>query len=241
MYLQIETGNSPLIITVPHDGGIKIAGAPIRPEIERWTREFGEQRDQGALACAIACRQSLVELGMSATLITFDLHRGHVDVNRDPDREPFVVPDEHQFADVYRGFQTEIDRAAGHSLSTFDRCLLIDVHTFCDPPRVPLDIVLGTNAGRTCSAALSQEICRFLSERYQIGHSPDREHGITGRYSGGYVVRGTADRFHQARVSNRFDAIQVEICRQPTFLEHPEIVGTHLAQAIFLTLQRERG
>ncbi|MSR84969.1 hypothetical protein EXS71_00810 [Candidatus Uhrbacteria bacterium] len=237
--MAIQTENSPIVITVPHDGETKVDGAPIRPQVQQWTRDYGgDHRDIGSRACAEACADHLREMGLPPTLIVFDLYRGQVDVNRGPNKEPFILPDEHGFGQAYENFHEAVSQTISLALEIFDRCLLIDLHSFTVPPpqRKIHDVVLGTNEGETCSLHISEQLCRSLGVRYRTGHSPDREQGISGRYRGGYIVRGTTKRFQMARDTDHFAAIQIEKHQNQTFLDHPEIFGHDLAQSLLILM-----
>ncbi len=234
MYARITQGTSPFVITVPHDGTIRIKGAPIRRQVEHWIAQYGsDQRDSGTSEWAESCATRLRELGCAPTLIIFDLHRGHVDVNRDPDKEPYAIS---ELEGCYREFHVLLHRIIEEKLQKFGRCLLLDVHSFLKSPGQELDFVLGTDEDRTCPRPLSGEIQKLLRcsqhGRYTTEFSPDAERGITKRYKGGYVVRHAADRFSAQIQEGCFGAIQLEICRRPLFLATPQRIGFQIANAL---------
>ena len=180
--------------------------------------------------------------GRNPTLICFQALRSQIDVNRDPDREPCVADGEHAAfcRDEYIAFHAMLEAQVKRSLNDYGRCLLVDLHSFEQFWMGGADIVLGTKEGRLCpmdwSELLFQNLSKhhhlMLGREYRVTYSPDRAKGIGSRLSGGYVVRRTIETFRQIREEGRLGAIQIEVRRQPFFLNRPEIVGVHLADSL---------
>lgn len=230
MFFQVVPGKSPFVLTVAHDGDERLSGVAWRSQFLRWVEKSFEPRDLGARACAEGCRRRLQEKGYSPTLLVCGLDRGHLDVNRDPDKMPFV-PGEVCLQEAYLGFHAALRTAIQETLEREGWCFLVDVHSFVELPGVDLEIALGTDEGRTCPAAWSSRICAGFAP-FRTGFSPDLLRGISHRARGGYIVRHAAMQFAQARSEERFGAIQIEFRRQSLFIDQPEVMGAHLADIL---------
>ena len=230
MFFTIEQGNCPLIITVPHDGEIKIAGAATRAETQRWERETGfDGRDYGTLEIARACNRTLARHDCTATLLIETLHRAHVDVNRHPICDPYVQ----MFGDEYRSFHATLQMHIAQTVAQHGTCLLVDLHGYeFSPGPDSYDMVFGSDSHRTCPHGSDRRIAEFLKE-YQVVFSPDRVRNVDSRYRGGWIVRSVARQWSSQRV----DAVQIEINTHLRQSAQREEVAYDLAQALHFTLQ----
>jgi len=231
MHTQTSHGDSPIVLSVPHDGQIVFPEAPIREEAKRWiARNWGEMRDEETLILARHLEHQLEIRGLHATSVSFGLHRSHVDVNREPSDQPFAEG----FAEEYETFHRALDLAIELSLTEFGECLLIDVHGFATSPGPEkYDVVLGTDSHKTCRGGLDKRIATHLGNvqsealgrPYKVVFSPDETQNISARYRGGWDVRRVAEKYSQRKV----EAIQMEFNRhirqEPLMAE----VASHLA------------
>ncbi len=230
MFFQIVPGKSPFVLTVAHDGDQRLSGVAWRAQFLRWVEKSFEPRDLGACQCAKGCRQRLEEKGRSPTLLMCELDRGQLDVNRDPDKMPFV-PGDIRLEQAYQAFHAAVQAAIQETLEREEWCFLVDVHSFVELPGVDLEIALGTDEGRTCPAAWSSQLCAGFAP-FRAGFSPDPLRGISHRARGGYIIRQAAAQFARARSEERFGAIQIEFRRQPFFTDQPEAMGARLADIL---------
>jgi N-formylglutamate amidohydrolase len=231
MYTRVSYGNGPIILSVPHDGKIAFPEAAIREEAKLWiARNWGEMRDEETLILARHLERELGTRGVYASTVSFGLHRSHVDVNREPDNEPFAKG----FVKEYEMFHRALDLAIELSLTEFGECLLIDVHGFATSPGPEkYDIVLGTDRHKTCRLGLDKTIARHLGNvrsevlgrPYKAVFSPDETQNISARYRGGWITRRVAEKSGQ----HGLEAIQLEfnthIRQKPLMAE----VANHLA------------
>ena len=239
MQLALELGDSPFILTVPHDGHLSI-GTTVRKEYAQWITEGYDPRDIGTTECVRQCRARLSELGQTPTVLRMLCSRSQVDVNRDPERQPLAcVTDVVQLA-AYKSFHEILAELIRATLTKHGHCLLVDVHSFRYDRWQELDVILGTKAGRTCSPEWTRELRSLLAQvkhpfferTLGVAESPDEEQGIGWGLSGGYVVRRAAECFQCERDEGRFGALQLECRRQTLETDFAEVIGRGLAEAL---------
>lgn len=242
MYTKIISGQAPVILSVPHDGEVMLEDTPKTKEWLRWMQQGYDGRDYGTTICAHACRAMMKEVERTPILICFQVSRSQIDVNRDLECEPYVTTGRYsEFCRAeYAGFHHALHTQVARSLDEYGCCLLVDMHSFEGFWMGEADVVFGTKESRLCPLDWSEVVFQGLSRQYhptlgrtyRVTYSPDRAGGVGGGLSGGYVTRQTIETFHSSREEWGLGAIQIEVRRQPFFLEHPEIVGVHLARAL---------
>ena len=221
MYLHVQIGDSPILITVPHDGWIKIPGAPIREEECK--------RDLGTLALALRCSEALQTLGQQPTIIWQSLHRRHVDVNRYPHDQPYAMG----FEDVYLAFHDRMDDEIKRILDKHSTIIHLDIHGFLGPPE--WDLILGTHEHATSprgidialAAGMNSRFSKILQRNYRVTFSPDKKNGIDHRYSGRWIVGRCGQQW-----GKRIDSIQCEFnrhMRQPLMTDE---LAEHLTETL---------
>ncbi len=230
MFFQFVSGKSPFVLTVPHDGERVLPGVAWRRQFIRWREKDYAPRDIGARVCLEGCAQRLEELGKVTSVLIFELDRGQLDLNRDPEQEPFVAG-EKCLAEAYEAFYRTLFAEIQRVLDEYGVCLLIDFHSFEELPGVDLDIAFGTDQGRTCPEGWCAQIQSAFGS-FRVGHSPDPARGISHRARGGAIVRRAGQRFASERAESRFGAIQIEFRRKPFFVGQPAVLGIHLADAL---------
>lgn len=225
MHVHLESGQYPIILSVPHDGGIRIVGAATRIETQRRAERGLGTRDLGTLALARACRRQLSERGVNPSLLWFDLHRSHVDVNRSPDNEPFAEGFQGEYEEFHRALAREIERNLAHA----SRCLLVDFHGYVrSPGPEQYDIVVGSNCGTTSPRAFDRKIVDDLGTHYRTVFSPDATQNVSAIYRGGWIVRSAADQWS----SKGLDAVQLEFNHHMRQSAITESLALRLAEAV---------
>lgn len=234
MFVHTEVGNCGLVITVPHDGDIRISEAPTRCETQRWAQEGGpDPRDEGTMAFALCCRDALMALGFQPTLVWFTIHRSHVDVNRSPRYEPYATG----FHEPYEQFHQALDGEIASVVARFKRSLLLDVHGYITSPGPEeYDIVLGTNQHQTCprgtdvTFATALHACEnaALGRSYRVVFSPDHEKHVTSRYRGGWIVRRTSNRWGAFGL----ESIQIELSKEVRLTHASYEAAQHIASVM---------
>lgn len=222
MHTHLIHGQSPVVLSVPHDGAVIIPGAG--------TRQSSKPRDLGTLPLARSVQTQLHSLGVKPSLVWFDLHRSQVDLNR-KDRAQACVP---QLEHEYDTFHEMLNRTLDLTLERNGQCLLLDIHR-CSFPQ-GLDIILGSAQHQTSLRSLDCVFAKHLRPTCSVTFSPDPTLGIDNRYSGGWIIRRTAKRFG----TYGLDAVQLEF-NEPIW--HPDRLPrvTHnLALAIVQTIAPPR-
>ncbi len=190
----VETRSSPVVVVAQHGGRNRVPGAAVRRMVCR--------ADIGTWLLAERCA---VELG--ASFLAMNIHRSHVDANRDPTQDPFADG----FASVYVGFHITLNNVVARTLERHGRAFVLDVHGFTESPGPGVyDAVLGTDKNGTCDESLSNRFCASLSRHWiHTVFSPDTSHEISSGFSGGYVVRSLAKTWR----SRGLNAVQIELAR----------------------------
>jgi N-formylglutamate deformylase len=103
---------------------------------------------------------------------------------------------------AHEPYHATLDRLLRASASSFDRTVLLDLHSFGRD--LPADVVLGDGNGRTAAAAVVDRVEEaFAAQGFSVRRNL--------RFTGGWIVR----RFSQAP---QVDAVQIEL-NQRTYLE----------------------
>ncbi len=196
------SGSSPIIVTVPHDGGLRLPGFAERDETTRW---HGESRDTNVLPLAHALQGVLLSRGMGSLLIWCNAHRSLVDVNREPDNQPYVDP---RMEPIYNDFFVQLGLAINQSLYKHHTAIVLDLHGYIrSPGPEQYDVVLGSDSHRTTRRQLDFHLQRqFHKVGLACEQSPDRARNVSARYRGGWIVRTTA-----ARWLGLVEACQIEL------------------------------
>ncbi len=219
MFLEKLQGTAPLLITVPHDGGVHVFGRPIRSR--------SAARDIGTLPLALRCYDRLLDLGIRPTLIWTTLHRSHADMNRGPESaEPFAEG----FKDVHDGFHASVDQSVATMLALHGTAVHLDVHGTKLPEGI--DCVLGTNAHATSLRGMDKVFASALRQNYTVEFSPGGRHNFEGRFAGGWIVRRSAAVWG----AQGLDAIQIEIARHLREPEFTDELAGNIAAALALAI-----
>ncbi len=225
MHTYVEVGNSPILFTVPHDGGLKFADRPML------TKPTG--RDLGTLPLALACRDRLIQLKRRPTIVWFDLHRFHADPNRSQKREAFASG----FEEAYHDFHNRLAEQAQAITAAHDRSVHIDFHgCYYREGSKTWDLILGTHTHKTApggsdvvfAQAMSQLVHPLLEREYACVFSPDPANGMDGRYSGGWIVGTTAAQF----AAKGLDSIQVEFNSHLRQASMTNVLAEHIASTL---------
>ncbi len=203
---DLTQGDSPLVISVPHDGAL------IPDEIKNtMNHEVFTSSDRDYLI------DDVFDLpGLSCSKIKANYSRHVIDLNRPASGEalyqnqaetelcptttfdfqaiylPGMIPDAKEIQrriNIYwQPYHQQLEQLIQSARSQFGYCLLIDAHSIDDEVprffkgRLP-DINVGTFAGRSCGA----EIERCLLGRLQ--QQSDFSFIANGRFKGGYITR----------------------------------------------------
>jgi hypothetical protein len=230
MYTEVILGNSPILLTVPHDGSVLFPDAVTRSE--------QLYRDENTETLARRCNEELGLSEIHPSILVFHLHRHHVDVNRSLKREPYAPG----FEEHYTRFHQALDEAIELSLTKWGRCFHLDLHAFVNSPGPEeYDFVIGSNRHKTCPRETDLRLMVGLSElqheslgrKYRVVFSPDKTKGVDGRYSGGWVSWRTAKEYGHKGL----ESLQLE-CNAATCLDRQVVHKTaqHLSQALIKLL-----
>lgn len=257
MILEIIPGEVSLIVTVPHDGGILLRRpsqypfrplgptrreahrlgdhAAILPEVCNWGGY--DHRDLGTREIGLAFGSDHEPRG-HPTIILFNLHRAHVDVNREPQVGQAGTQ---MLTEVYEAFHQTLDGAVTACVRDHACCLLLDIHGYTRSPYHDgfsgnADLILGTAEFGICPRPAVAAFAAVLRDRgYTPAFSPDTACGIHAAYRGGWIVRRCAS-VPEARVFG----IQVEIpkrLRQPSGSPMARILARDIREAANAALQ----
>ena len=185
------SGSGPLILTVPHDGGLRLPGYAERDETTRWD---GESRDVDVLPLARVLQDQLHARGIGSVLFWCTAHRSLVDVNREPDNQPYADP---RMLSVYNDFFVQLGLAVNQSLYQNHKAIVLDLHGFIRSPGPErYDVVIGSDSHRTTPRKLDLLLQKHIhKEGLMCIQSPDLAKGVSARYRGGWIVRMSAPRW----------------------------------------------
>lgn len=132
-YVAYERGELPVVLVVPHDGGLWRASVPPRSVTPR--------RDEHTGAIATELADALeARLGQRPHIVRAQIDRRQVDVNR-PASQAYEHDDGRTVYEAFHARLARVTRACGT-----DGCLVLDLHGNWE---FPADLYLGTEGGRT--------------------------------------------------------------------------------------------
>lgn len=203
MLIYTEHGDSPLVLTVPHDGADMMPGAILRQQTAKMDRDY---RDEHTRDIAQQTCHHLRKAGVRPTCIVVPWHRSTLDVNRAPDKEPYA---DVRCAEAYKQFFATVHHTIARALRAHQRCFLFDIHGFHQSPGPEdYDLVLGTDSHRTCNKSIGLVVRQhFTVAGYRTVFSPEHSAGVSGQYRGGWIVRQSAQVWH----TQQCNALQLEI------------------------------
>jgi N-formylglutamate deformylase len=228
-----KTGDSPLILSMPHDG------TEIPPDIGARLNETGRSVPDtdwwmNRLYDGVP--------NVNPSIVRAHLSRYVIDVNRDPsgttlypgqattglcptttfDGEPIYLPgqepDEAEVArrrDLYFApYHAALARAIEDVKARHGYCLLYDCHSIrSEVPRLfdgTLPVFnIGTNEGAACAPAIEQAVAAACAG------SEIHDCVVNGRFKGGWITR------HYGRPENRVHAVQMELAQRAYMREAP--------------------
>ncbi|MBK8791619.1 MAG: N-formylglutamate amidohydrolase [Holophaga sp.] len=177
LYLTLETGTLPIIISAPHGGTTDLPGVPVRTS-------GTTVLDTNTYELALAIQQHLVALtGHRAHLIAARASRKYVDFNRS-------ASEAYQSANVaplYQAYQNALVSAVALA-RTSERALLVDVHGQSFDVHV---VFRGTRDGQTADLPMLYTSGRFLERLVTSGMAlnPTTAGGTESPdFNGGYIV-----------------------------------------------------
>ncbi|WP_395377161.1 N-formylglutamate deformylase [Marinicella sp. W31] len=227
---ELTQGQSPLLISIPHDGGHIPAAimksmhayahnTPDRDLLISEVFNFHKQLDATRIKANIS--RYVVDLnrssenkplypGQSETELCpttlFD-HRPIYHDDQQPNQQAIAERIQHYWQPYHDTIKAQIARIK----ALHGHCILIDAHSIA--PRVPRffsgtlpDINVGTNSGVSCSPLIEDTVAESLSQQNNFTHV------INGRFKGGYITR------NYGQPDDDVHTIQFEIS-QSTYLE----------------------
>ena len=231
---ELTQGSSPLLISIPHDGGY------IPTAILESMHEYAHNTPDRDLLISEVFN---FHRPLNATRIKANVSRYVVDLNRSSENKPLYPgqsetelcpttlfddrpiylenqqPNSAEIAQRIKHFWQPYHEAIQQQIERIKtqhgHCILIDAHSIA--PQVPRffsgrlpDINVGTNSGSSCSQSIESSIQASLEQHKKFTHV------INGRFKGGYITR------HYGDPANQIHAVQFEIS-QSTYLEDDKI------------------
>jgi N-formylglutamate deformylase len=222
---SFSQGDSPLLISVPHDGRLipdeqraRMTGAGLAiPDTDWHVAELYDfARELGA--SLLVARYSRYVVDLNRPPDDGSLYAGQVATGLCPqytfagdplygDGEPVTAEEtEHRIQRYWRPYHERLARALDESKAHHGCALLWDAHSI--PSHVPrlfdgeLPVLnLGDFDGRSCDAAVAGELDRLAAA------SPYSA-VLNGRFKGGYITR------HYGDPANRVQAVQLELAQR---------------------------
>ena len=217
-------GDTPLLISVPHDGvhipdGMRSAMTPAGlavPDTDWHVAELYDfAREMGASMLVANYSRYVVDLNRPAS--DAELYPGQLSTGICPEKtfagEAIYtdggVSDEQKSERVdryWRPYHERLAAALDERIARYGRALLWDAHSI--PSVVPRlfdgelpELNIGTNDGDSCSEQRQQAVVAAAQEGpYSMV--------LNGRFKGGYITR------HYGRLGERIDAMQLEIAQR---------------------------
>jgi len=196
-YIEIQKGNIPLIISVPHGGALECENIPKRSQgiLGRDGRTIEIAKILVERINLLLKKQNL-ENNKSSYIIS-NVHRSRIDMNRD-ETEAFN-PNSDIAREIYNSYHNNLMESVRDNLKLLDHSLLIDIHGFEKKNRPSgyrdVDIILGTNNFKTLflepilrkdwgNNIRGKIIKKFLELEIPIapGNPKRREYVLTGGY-----------------------------------------------------------
>jgi N-formylglutamate amidohydrolase len=192
-YIYSSSGNTPVVISVPH-------GGYIRPREMESRKKGCFVKDDNLISVALGIKKSFAKNKIQPNLVYSRVARIKVDLNRDRSDAQFSQA----ALKLWKDYHSEIERAIKRATKEYGRCLYIDLHGQSTLPYVEL----GYGTKKISEEMISDtSFGGFLSEE-GIRCFPSREIATqAGRYrSGGFSIN-----YHKAE---NVEAIQVEINKE---------------------------
>ena len=202
-YLEVETGNVPIILSCPHGGYKKPENIP---DIEKGAR----YSDRNTLFLAKRLIYMLKEKGFRIYYILSKIHRGKVDLNRPPGTIVAFNQSSDNAREFHYIFHDQIKKLSEECVLKYKKCLFIDFHGFTKPSMDYCDIIFGNIFSNTLSIksnetsywGLNQLINEF-SKHFTLDDGLG-VNDINVACSGGYIT-------HQFYRKEKINAVQIEI------------------------------
>ena len=243
---ELTTGQSPLIISIPHDGG------HVPPAIMKKMHAYAHDTPDRDLLISEVFN---FHENLDATRIKANVSRYVIDLNRSSadkplypgqsetelcpttlfDHRPIYHPDQNpdqeqvqqRIQDYWQPYHSTLDTEIRRIKALHGFCILIDAHSIA--PEVPRffdgtlpDINVGTNNGASCNDSIEKAIMQQLQQQNAFSHV------LNGRFKGGHITR------HYGSPENNVHAVQFEIA-QSTYLDNDKIC--HQATVLRTLLQ----
>lgn len=218
---DLRRQDSPLVISVPHDGALIPEGIESRMHEYAWD---SPDRDTGI--------SNVFEFtGFNYSKIKANYSRYVVDLNRPATggalyagqnettvcpttlfderpiylagQEPRAADVQQRVADYWQPYHDQLQSLVERAVEKFGCCLLIDAHSIdAVVPRFfegrLADISVGTDDGKSCGTSLEQALRRSLEQQKSYSYV------VNGRFKGGYITR------HYGNPDSNIHAIQLE-------------------------------
>lgn len=230
----LETGQAPLLLSLPHDGSLipETLAADMTPEARQapdtdWfvSRLYAFARELGASILYPRHSRYVVDLnrppddaslypGQNTTGLCPAVQFSGAPVylpGRAPDAEAIRARVQTWWQPYHAALAAELERLRNR----FGRVVLWEGHSirsqlpFLFPGRLP-DLNLGTAGGASCSAALQARLEAVLAAQ------SDYSHVVNGRFKGGYITR------HYGRPETGVEAVQLELA-QLTYMDEASV------------------
>ena len=209
-YFELSHGNVPIVLSCAHGGYKKPRRIP-----DKLKGTLIADKNTYFLSKMII--NGLLSADIRIYYILNKVHRSKVDLNRPPLSITALNQNSIEALNIHNAYHDQLERFIQDCRTTYQRCLLLDIHGFTKPnPEYP-DIILGHVFGKTlpetqdinsndCNrfwgcAQLQDEICKHFTFDDGLGIS-----NFNLSYSGGYITQ----RFYK---KDKINAIQVEIAK----------------------------
>lgn len=247
---ELTLGQSPLLISVPHDGDH--IPAAIMQRMQPYAHSTPD-RDL-AIGDIFNFHESL-----SATRIKANISRFVIDLNRSsqnrplypgqsetelcpttlfddrpiylPEQQPNQMDIEQRIADFWKPYHDALQTHIERIRTVHGYCILIDAHSIA--PVVPRffsgtlpDINIGTNAGASCSSLIEQCVMDILQRS-------SYSHVLNGRFKGGHITR------HYGQPKHNVHAVQFEIAQSTYLTGHDLSSEAEHLRALLLTALKQ--
>ncbi len=222
---SFAAGNSPLLISIPHDGRALVPGQAERmtktgqaiPDTDWFVRElYSFAEDIGASVVAANYSRYVVDLNRPADDTA--LYEGQVSTGVCPlktfsgddiyvEGETISVDEQQNRIEQYwRPYHEKISSTLDTLKDEHGVALLWDAHSIASEvpllfPGVLTDLNIGTNGGKSCAIPLESAVM-------SIAEASDYSAVLNGRFRGGFITRNYGD------PDNGTNAIQLELSQR---------------------------
>ena len=231
--VMVADGQLPVVLSAPHGGTLKIAGAEVRQGVGMKTGPSGffTGRDGGTSELALALANALEkQTGKRPYLVVSNAHRKYLDPNRPSE----IAYEDSDAAPVYQRYHGTLQRYCKEILERHHTGLLLDIHGQGSSSET---VYRGTSNGKTVARlkerfgesahdgekSLFGTLHRLGWTVYPQPHDGKEQSGFTG----GYIVQT-----HGSHKPNGLDAIQLEFGADYRNKDNREKTADILAQAI---------